>query len=193
MSKLLKKDLLREDNSFHISQQKASIDSLIATYATTQHNRDIKTSISPYPKQGVTAGAGNCYFNQGLIWYGTTGKTNYCRSQFVLPADYVDGENFTIDWSWFISGGGGGADMIDYKFLIFRSVDSDVQVLEQTIDLTHVGANGDKDNFETETITGTNFSASDKITILLYMEDHDNARESYLNNIQLIVPVNTRD
>lgn len=33
MSKILKKDLLREDNSYQISQMKASIDSLIATHA----------------------------------------------------------------------------------------------------------------------------------------------------------------
>ena len=66
----------------------------------------------------------------------------------------------------------GGADTIDYKFNVYRLVDNTGFVLEDTIDLTHVGVANSIPNFETETVDGTNFSSSDKVMILLYMDQN---------------------
>ena len=191
MSKLLKKDLLREDNSYQISQMKASIDSLIAAYGSTQHTREITPSLPFIPSHGVTAGANNCYYFIGHVVFGVTGKTSgYCRTHFQLPSDYVAGTDIIFKIAWFSVT---SANVEDYDIDFYIQRDGNVDSLEQNSNATWTGGVGAwVNNIETITITGTNFIAGDILYIRLKIEDDNNAEITYITTPSIKIQVNTR-
>lgn len=191
MSKLLKKDLLREDNSYQISQQKASIDSLITTYGTTQHSREI-TATNFVPQQLVTVAANNVYWQNTWITFGATSKTagSACVYFFKLPNDYVDGTDVVIKLFWSDSV---AANVVDY--LIFGDYYRDSLIFTQfdLENLTWTSEGISEANLETITFDGTNLLKNDGIRISLRMEDDDNTHTIFLISLSLITQVDGRD
>ena len=84
MSKLLRKDLLREDSSYHISKMKTSIDSLIATHAA------IATAHHTEPTDFYTQAEIDAMLNTAIppsIYGGDQGFLKILDAWYVLNAD----------------------------------------------------------------------------------------------------------
>jgi hypothetical protein len=172
------------------------IKDLIKQYATAQHTRRIEPLPTSHPDDGFTAGANNCYWSGGSVYFGTDAHTTGGSSfyaNFRLPNDYVAGTNITFEISWRQTDNVGGSEVVDYKVWFYYSRDGTVFSNTNTPESTWTGVDANKTNLETLTITGTNIQAGDHIRANIQMEDDDNNKVIKVDSITLLVPVNGRD
>ena len=184
---------IQRKNSHLIEQNRTEI-STNATNFTEQHYRIIQAS-QMIPKQGLTSGTTNVYWNGGLMQFAknSASNNNYALIWFRLPNDYVAGEDFKYRVS--IKRDTIANDVIDYDIDFYISRDNTGESLEQSSDSTwdlNGYAAGDVAQKEI-TVTGTNFLAGDVVRVMHRMEDDNNADSGlYLLTADLLIPVNTR-
>ena len=169
-----------------------AIDTLISTYSTTQHNRDIFPTLV-VARNGVTAGANNVYRSVLYMVHGTNSKTSGNASywHFTLPDDYVDGQNITIVLHYII---GAGTATVNYAWFHQYLLDGEAVANASTpVGAYTSDAHANHLNIEDSTITGTNLVAGCHMQILLRIEDNAAAQNINVIGIKLEVPVNTRD
>lgn len=159
-------------------------------YATAQHTREIPLYFIPMNE--VTAGANNCYWDAGMIYFGVTAYTNgYARSHILLPSDYVSGENITFRIVFIINDASG---TIDYDVNFYYANEStNLTSTNNPSGQWTANAQANRPTIEDLTITGTNVSASDILRIYITMDDNGAAQITTLMAASLLVPVNTRD
>ena len=163
------------------------------TYGAAQHMREI-----PYfliPENGETEGDNNVSWNlsNGRVKFGKNSLTtgNALWIDMILPSDYVDGEDITLDM--YLRHLGAGEETVDYQLKAYYSRGDDSDLTEgydsnaQQWTLT-----ADKQEYETLTITGTNFVKNDLFQLKLWIECNDNAFHVMCYGLRIKAPVNAR-
>lgn len=159
-------------------------------YVNAQHNRDIY-STHVIPTNGFTSGANNTYFSGANILHGVTSLVNSeTWFTYVLPSDYVEGQDLTFTISYYINA---GSATIDYNALFQYSADSEAYIVannpagQWTSDAT---ANQNKT--ETLTVTGTNLLVGMKLRLRVRMDDNGAAQILNETGHTLSIPVNSK-
>lgn len=164
----------------------------IDAHRTLQHNRDI-SPVLVIAQDAHTVGANNVYKQTAYVNHGTNSKTNSRASywHFILPDDYVDGENLTIILHYIISS---ASATVNYQWLHQYYLDGEAIANASTPAGSYTSDSGANHlNIETSTITGTNLVGGTHMQIAIRIEDNAAAQIVRIIGMELQVPVNTRD
>lgn len=160
------------------------------SYQTTQHTRELIPS-KVLPEQGDVAGTNNVWEASGVIQHGhnSYASSNFVQAYFKLPSDYVSGENFTFTVWWWSPH---ATTQIDWQWIADLYSDGSSSIGEDSGSGIQLSGVQNEYNYEEFTVTGTNFSAGDMVSIRWYQEDRNSASTTRSNGYTLKIPVNGR-